>query len=299
VSVSIRNCREFIVLAEQLSFTRAAHLLGMTQPVLSKHIALIERELGVRLIDRGGSSLELTPAGTRFLEGCATITQTYDATLGEIKRARSHRPYTLSLTGPFIYPHLVRLVNSVITRCRTEHPLEVSMSAEPPTGYLDMLREGKADIAFEIVSSKTDMDEFPSESVMLSHIVMATRKDHPLAQSGSEIPVSALNDALIHAPDGPIHRSARQRLLDICEDNGVGVRLRLLRCGPFDLRLDQLGDEVAILADTVTEYYATPELHLLRLQGEDCTFEMRAFWTSGSANPAIPLFLSHLRAVIG
>ena len=55
--------REFVRLAETQNFTRAAEDLYIAQPVLSRHMAQLEDELRVKLMNRTRNSFELTPAG--------------------------------------------------------------------------------------------------------------------------------------------------------------------------------------------------------------------------------------------
>ena len=62
----LRVLASFLVLAEELSFTRAAKRLHMTQPPLSLQIKQLEAELGVSLFDRTKRSVQLTPAGEAF-----------------------------------------------------------------------------------------------------------------------------------------------------------------------------------------------------------------------------------------
>ncbi|PZU41955.1 MAG: hypothetical protein DI571_12150, partial [Arsenicicoccus sp.] len=54
---------EFAVLARELHMTAAAERLGMPQPTLSRHVARLERELGVALLIRSGRRMRLTPEG--------------------------------------------------------------------------------------------------------------------------------------------------------------------------------------------------------------------------------------------
>ena len=66
--VDLEWIRRFIVVAEELNFTRAAARLGQAQPPLSAAIGKLERKLGVRLLERTSRRVALTPAGAVLLE---------------------------------------------------------------------------------------------------------------------------------------------------------------------------------------------------------------------------------------
>lgn len=65
--VHVRELRYFATVAEELHFTRAAELLYVSQPALSKQIRALERQLGAELFHRGPRGVTLTEAGTALL----------------------------------------------------------------------------------------------------------------------------------------------------------------------------------------------------------------------------------------
>lgn len=60
--MELRHLRYFATVAETASFTRAAEVLHTVQPSLSRQIQDLEREIGVRLLDRSSRKIELTQA---------------------------------------------------------------------------------------------------------------------------------------------------------------------------------------------------------------------------------------------
>jgi DNA-binding transcriptional LysR family regulator len=69
--VNIERFRVFLMIVEEGSFRRAAERLFLSQPSVSQHIAALEREYDVRLFERRGRSVSLTPEG-RALHVLAT-----------------------------------------------------------------------------------------------------------------------------------------------------------------------------------------------------------------------------------
>lgn len=70
--------RVFSEVAKNLSFSKASKILHLSQPAVSKHIKEIEIRYGVKLFERQGNSISLTPAGYDFLQFTKKILADYD-----------------------------------------------------------------------------------------------------------------------------------------------------------------------------------------------------------------------------
>lgn len=83
--MELRQLKYFVAVADQRNFTRAARSLHMSQPPLSRHISLLERELSAQLIDRSGKRFSLTEAGAYLYGEASRILADVDACLHRTK----------------------------------------------------------------------------------------------------------------------------------------------------------------------------------------------------------------------
>lgn len=99
--MDISALQAFLAIAETGSFSRAAERIYLTQPAISKRIALLEEELGAKLFDRVGRGVQLTPAGQALAARARTLLKDFDdvrrvitnlaGTIGgELRLAMSH-----------------------------------------------------------------------------------------------------------------------------------------------------------------------------------------------------------------
>jgi len=78
--------RSFLAAVKYQNFTKAAEHTYIAQSVLSKHIAALERELGIPLFTREKKIIRLTEAGSIFADGIEQISVTYNATLTRLRK---------------------------------------------------------------------------------------------------------------------------------------------------------------------------------------------------------------------
>src|ERR1700679_556039 len=85
--LDLTKLRAFVTLAEYLHFGRAADALHLTQPGLSRQIQMLERQLGVRLLERDHRNVALTDAGRQLLEDAGPLLTAVQATRQRVARA--------------------------------------------------------------------------------------------------------------------------------------------------------------------------------------------------------------------
>jgi DNA-binding transcriptional LysR family regulator len=85
--LDLAQVRCFVVAATELNFRRAAALLNMTQPPLSRQIHLLEHKLGVQLFERVGRTVRLTTEGRVFLADASRLLQLSEQAESTVRRA--------------------------------------------------------------------------------------------------------------------------------------------------------------------------------------------------------------------
>lgn len=144
---SVHQLRLFVVLAEELHFSRAAARLFMTQPALSRQIRALEANLGVAVIERTSRAVQLTTAGEALLpEARAAV-----AAMARVRQvARLH--------GRAVRGHLVigavgaeaamPYTHAMLAELRARHPqVTVEMRSLNLVDQFGALTRGEVDVA--------------------------------------------------------------------------------------------------------------------------------------------------------
>lgn len=99
--MTIDNLKCFILVAENLSFARAAETLYISQPAVTKQINSLEQELGVTLFIRSTRHVELTPAGMSFYKDAKDIVLKSQMAIDRVQRLNtSFASIRIGLSNP-------------------------------------------------------------------------------------------------------------------------------------------------------------------------------------------------------
>jgi len=135
----LESLRVFRSVVEAKSFTRAADMLGVTAPVVSRAIAGLEQRLGSRLFHRTTRQVSLTEAGEHFYEGCSRILDDLEVLEAEASKQTHEASGVLRLVA-----HTTATVNRLVPLISTfkhKHPkvsLDVTLTERP----VDLVADG-------------------------------------------------------------------------------------------------------------------------------------------------------------
>jgi DNA-binding transcriptional LysR family regulator len=171
--------KSFLHVAENLSFSEAAKHLHLTQPTISHHIKILERDLGVELFTRSGPNLKLTEAGRLLLPWARKLIrqsiemQEMMASLQQ--KIIGHLRIACSTTaGKYVLPLLAARF------CQRHSGIRVSILTCTPEHVVPRLLEEEANLgvvsSYEVCGNELQCQEFFRDSISL--IVPA---NHPWA----------------------------------------------------------------------------------------------------------------------
>ena len=142
----LRQLRQFIAVAEELHFHRAAERLNMSQPPLTLTVRRLEEEVGAQLLERGNRVIRLTPAGEALLVHARLTVEQAELAIAAAREAAAGRAGTVRLTyvGSAMYGRLPRTVRAF----RRDFPnIHLELREATTAAQVVALREGASDLA--------------------------------------------------------------------------------------------------------------------------------------------------------
>lgn len=189
MSLESVHLKTFLTVAEQLSFTRAADRLYLTQPAVTLQIKSLEEDLGLRLFDRTGQQITLTTAGNllrtyavRLSEICAEAELAMGALRGELGGRLSLGASTT--IGQYLLP---RLAGEFLA----ENPgVELSMITSNTAGVVSALVENR--IGLGLIEGPAGRTDIKIDPFLKDEIVLVAPPSHEWAEGGTPISPHAL-----------------------------------------------------------------------------------------------------------
>lgn len=286
--VHLRDLRYFVAVAEELSFTRAAERLFVSQPALSKQVRMLERQLGTPLFERTARGVSLTPAGAALLPEASATLERWRAGESAVRRASSASLVFGLQTA--VGRDLLREALADVRRRGIRVSLRLVPWNDPSAGLADQTSDVAA------LWLPTAVDGVTTRTLVTEERWVALPSSHPLA--GSErIPFPALaSEPFIALPKaaGPL------RDFWLAVDQRSTPAEVALESGSADETLEAVasGLGVALLARGNADLYARPDVVCRPVDGIPPA-RLALAWRTGDQRPEVACLvracLAHLR----
>ncbi|AKA24134.1 LysR family transcriptional regulator [Pseudomonas chlororaphis] len=191
--MTLSQLQIFSLVAELRGFTSAASRLGIGQSAVSHALKALEQELGVELIRRHQSLVELTDIGQQLLLRARAILGLAATMEQEAADARGMKRGTLRI-GSFGPTSSMKLLPAILQRFRQAHPgIEVHIDEGPDRQVLQWLEERRIDIGFVVLPQ----ERFDCIALVEDQMVALVPSQHALADQDSVSLAELCNDPFI------------------------------------------------------------------------------------------------------
>ncbi|KAB8189694.1 LysR family transcriptional regulator [Lysobacter maris] len=205
----LKPLRAFCQTARLGSVSRAAEALYVSQPAVTLQLQALERDMGVKLLERSGRRLVMTREGEALYELARPLVEGLDGIDGAFReRMRGMDGGELNVaagTSTILY-----LLPTIVERFKREHPdVRLALHNVTGAGGLDLLRSDAVDMAVgSMLDVPADLDYAP---VYRFEPMLITPPDHPLASK----PELTLEDLSPYGLILPPQRLTTYRMVDL------------------------------------------------------------------------------------
>jgi DNA-binding transcriptional LysR family regulator len=281
--LDLRRLRYFVAVAEELHFGRAAERLYVAQPVLSRQVRKLEREVGTDLLMRSSRNVALTPAGQQFLDEARSLLSAADAARRRMETiARGEANLTV---GFFIGDDF----SGAWRAFSATHPdVTIQLQRIYWQNQTDVLADGEVDVAF--VHLPIDDEGLELLPQRLEPRVAVLPDSHPCAASRA-ISIAELADdpVVVHRGASPAWEAFQN--VDPRPDG------RRPRYGPAVDNLEEKlqhvasGRAVSFLPASLAAAYAHPGISYVPVT-DISPIKICLAWKAGAVSPLVADFLA-------
>lgn len=273
----LKQIRVFCTIVEEGSFRRASDVLELSQPSVSQQIAALEKNYNVKLFERSGRGVVLTPEGRALYTLGRELTKLSDAIPATFRDMQAMQHGSLSIGASH---HVAEsILPAVIDDFRNAFPhIDLSVRTGNPAVLLSLLKSGVIELAMIGKTMGVSLDpDLTVRTLGLEPLVLVVPKAHPW--EGRSIEPSALRESrlLRYTDDHPLALILEDYLLRHQVTEKFGLEVDSVHMA---LRMVAFGEYVAIVGDSVlSTALGTEKLSTANLEGlEEVRWEIQLIY---------------------
>jgi len=224
--LDVRRLRVLHAVSAHGSVTAAAAALGYSAPAVSQQLAALEREIGMRLTERAGRGIELTPAAAILVGHTDALLARLDAAESDLAALRDQVSGRVALAAfPSAAAAIVAPAWAALARSAPQVQLE--LTEMEPEESLPALARGELDVAvaheYDLLPRPLD-PLFERRELLSDPVLLAVRDDAPLAAAPDRpVPLGNLSGQPFLAPRD--HTSCAEMIQRACARAGFVPRV--------------------------------------------------------------------------
>ena len=233
-------------MAAELSFTRAAEMLNMTQPAVTHQIRQLEEELNTRLFDRANNRISLTAAGEAVLTYASRIISLYGELNESVKSLTGDRSGLVTLGASTTIAEY--MLPGMLGDFQQEFPdVQIRLRVANTDAVVSMVADNTIDLG--VVEGQVDSQLLRIEECQQDELQVLMPSNHPLTKETSITPSQLVDHPFINREDGSGTRGVIERYF-ANHDTDVGQLNRLFELGSTEAikGLVQAGMGVSIVS---------------------------------------------------
>jgi len=290
-AIDLISVAQGLVVAESLSFRRAARVLGTQQSTVGRRVRALEDRLGVSLFERNSAGVRLTTAGARFFEQARVGLQQIDDAVQTAGAAG--RGVIGELKIGILSSMAAGFLREVVRAYRAQHSdVELHVLEGASREQIALVRESRLDVAF--VLGVPSLPNCEVTQLWSEQIFVALPQGHVLCDC-DEITWESLRDQRVILCQSELGGAIHDRLITRLAQLGYNPWIERLDVGREALmHLVALGLGVSFTSEaTVATQF--PEVTFRPIAGDAARIPFSAVWLRNNDNPVFRRFLSLAR----
>jgi DNA-binding transcriptional LysR family regulator len=290
--MDVQQLQLFVSVAQTLNFTRTAEKFYMTQPAVSHSISMLEKDIGVKLINRSSHEVILTTAGQAFYEYAIDI---LDLSRQAQERVSNIADGKLGFIKIFTVETCVNTVIKCLAIFSSRYP-DIQLDIHTGTGreQLAAIDNNSYDIYFSfetLLQSRQSID-----------YLQTTTDRYGLFINKSEAPAVDINDfsTISHLKlisyayeDAPF---LAKKVFDICSRRGFDTNNRIASKSFPNLIISvNAGIGFTVLPTIISKSYDTQHAKMIPIPGDDAIQTSAMGWNKILTNNAVEKFVDVIR----
>lgn len=253
----------FLVIAENLSFTKAAEALEKSESVLSRQMSRLEEEVGTPLFYRVQKGVALTPAGVIFKKSIMEMEKQMSDAVSEMHAVANKRQTSISIG--IIFNHFIsdkgKRLFLDFTRDHPEIPLKYfSFSMND---MIQFLKDGKIDFVYGALADFERSDFFHTIEIDTAVHNLLVSKDDPVLEKGlDDLSLSDFRDRAFLITQN--HRTLNEQFEPLTQAFGFVPKMEIISDQTELLAMVEFGKGVSFSDDT-SFYNSSPFLETVSL----------------------------------